>query len=136
MGTNLEADGRSDQDVKIRMALARKQFGSFINIWQSEEVDLGQKIALYKAGDSVLSVLVYGHTNWTLSKKVESSLFGWNSRCLALITGRDVPEECRDPTLDLVATLQARALRWAGQELRKPHCCESVVHQMLVHGTG
>ena len=30
-----------------------------------------------------------------------------------------------------MATLQARALRWAGQELRKPHC-ESVVHQMLV----
>ena len=69
MGTNLEADGRSEQDVKIRMALARKQFGSFMNIWQSEEVDLGQKIALYKAG--VLSVLVYGHTNWTLSKEVE-----------------------------------------------------------------
>jgi hypothetical protein len=129
VGTNLEADGRSEQDVKIRMALAKKQFGSFMDIWQSEEVDLDQKIALYKAG--VLSVLVYGHTNWTLSRKVESSLLGWNSRCLALITGRDIPEECRDPTLDLVATLQARALRWAGQELRKPHN-ESVVHQMLV----
>lgn len=100
-----------------------------MDIWQSEAIGLDQKIALYKAG--VLSVLVYGHTNWTLSRKVESSLLGWNSRCLALITGRDVPEECRDPTLDLVATLQARALRWAGQELRKPHS-ESVVHQMLV----
>ena len=129
VGTNLEADGSSEQDVKIRMALAKKQFGTFMDIWQSEAIGLDQKIALYKAG--VLSVLVYGHTNWTLSRKVESSLFGWNSRCLALITGRDVPEECRDPTLDLVATLQARALRWAGQELRKPHS-ESVVHQMLV----
>ena len=48
--TNLEADGRSEQDVKIRMALAKKQFGSFMDIWQSEEVDLVQKIALYKAG--------------------------------------------------------------------------------------
>jgi hypothetical protein len=87
VGTNPEADGRSEQDVKIRMALARKQFGSFMNIWQPEEVDLGQKVALYKAG--VLSVLVYGHTNWTLSRKVESSLLGWNSRsrCLALIRG-------------------------------------------------
>ena len=33
VGTNLEADGRSEQDVKIRMALARKQFVSFMDTW-------------------------------------------------------------------------------------------------------
>ena len=129
VGTNLEADGGSEQDVKIRMALAREQFGSFMHIWQSEDVDLEQKLRLYKAG--VLSILAYGHTNWTFTRKIEGSLLGWNSRCMALITGREISVECRDPTLDLVSTLQARALRWAGQELRKPHS-ESVVHQMLV----
>ena len=56
---------------------------------------------------------------------------GWNSRCMAVITGREIAEECRYPTIDLVAVLRARSLRWAGKELRKaPE--ESLVHQMLV----
>ena len=38
VGTNLEADGSSEQDVKIRMALAKKQFGTFMDIWQSEVI--------------------------------------------------------------------------------------------------
>ena len=37
---------------------------------------------------------------------------------LARITGRTVAEECRHPSLDLVAWLQARQLRWVGQVLR------------------
>jgi hypothetical protein len=50
---------------------------------------------------------------------------------MAVITNREIAEECRYPTIDLVAVLRARSLRWAGRELRKaPE--ESLVHQMLV----
>ena len=68
---------------------------------------------------------------WTLNAKLQSTIKGWNSRCMAVIIGREIAEECRYPTIDLVAVLRARSLRWAGRELRKaPE--ESLVHQMLV----
>ena len=129
LGSNFEADGNSTQDVKTRMAVAKKQFGSFMHIWLSNKIPLKQKLRLYKAG--VLSVLTFGHTIWTLNAKLQSTIKGWNSRCMAVITGREIAEECRYPTIDLVAVLRARSLRWAGRELRKaPE--ESLVHQMLV----
>ena len=42
VGTNLEADGRPEQDVKIRMALARKQFEIGIDIDDSSETSENQ----------------------------------------------------------------------------------------------
>ena len=34
------------------------------------------------------------------------------------MTGRSIAEECRSPTLDLLAWLRGRRLRWAGHVLR------------------
>ena len=34
------------------------------------------------------------------------------------MTGRSIAEECRSPTLDLLAWLRSRRLRWAGHVLR------------------
>ena len=54
-----------------------------------------------------------------------------NARCLAVITGREISQEHRHPTFDLIAKLGARRLKWAGQILRlEPE--DSLVHQMLV----
>ena len=60
---------------------------------------------------------------------------GWDARCLALAattcTGREIPQEHRHPTFDLIAKLRARRLKWAGQILRQePE--DSLVHQVLV----
>ena len=65
LGSNFEADGNSTQDVKTRIAVAKKQFGSFMHTWLSNKIPLKQKLRLYKAG--VLSVLTFGHTNWILN---------------------------------------------------------------------
>ena len=60
--------------------------------------------------------LTFGHTNWTLNAKLQSTIKGWNSRCMAVITNREIAEECRYPTIDLVAVLRARSLRWDGRD--------------------
>ena len=91
------------------MAVAKKQFRSFMHMWLSNKIPLKQKLTLYKAG--VLSVLTFGHTNWTLNAKLQSTIKGWNSICMAVITDREVVEEYRHPTIDLVAVLRARSLR-------------------------
>ena len=64
-----------------------------------------------------------------MPQKLEDSLRGWNTRCLAVITGREISQEHRPPTFDLIAKLRARRLKWAGQILRRePE--DSLIHQV------
>ena len=127
--SNFEADGDCEQDVKIRMAIAKTTFGKLMEIWKAEEVPLKQKLRLY--GSAVISIVSFGFETWEMPPKLEASLRGWNARCLAAITGREISQEHRHPTFDLTAKLRARRLKWAGQILRsEPE--DSIVHQVLV----
>ena len=88
-----------------------------------------QKLKLFSAG--VVSVLTHGHESWTMHPKILTSLTNWCARCLAVITGRSIPDEHRHPSFDLVAKLRARRLRWAGQVLRQD-TEQSLVKQVLL----
>ena len=84
---------------------------------------------LYSA--AVISIVSFGFDTWEMPQKLEDSLRGWNARCLATITGREISQEHRHPTFDLIAKLRARRLKWAGQILRlEPE--GSLVHQVLM----
>jgi hypothetical protein len=129
LGSNFEADGDCEQDVKIRMAIAKSTFGKLMEIWKAPEISLKQKLRLYNA--AVISIVSFGFETWEMPQKLEDSLRGWNARCLAAFTGREISQEHRQPTFDLIAKLRARRLKWAGQILRQePE--DSLVHQMLV----
>ena len=129
LGSNFEADGDCEQDVKIRMAIAKTTFGKLMEIWKAEEISLKQKLRLYSA--AVISIVSFGFDTWEMPQKLEDSLRGWNARCLATITGREISQEHRHPTFDLIAKLRARRLKWAGQILRQePE--DSLVHQVLM----
>ena len=129
LGSNFEADGDCEQDVKIRMAIAKSTFGKLMEIWKAPEISLKQKLRLYSA--AVISIVSFGFETWEMPQKLEDSLRGWNARCLAAITGREISQEHRHPTFDLIAKLRARRLKWAGQILRlEPE--DSLVHQVLM----
>jgi hypothetical protein len=129
LGSNFEADGDCEQDVKIRMAIAKSTFGKLMEIWKAPEISLKQKLRLYSA--AVISIVSFGFETWEMPQKLEDSLRGWNARCLAAITGREISQEHRQPTFDLIAKLRARRLKWAGQILRlEPE--DSLVHQVLI----
>ena len=76
------------------------------------------KIQLYRS--AVVSTLAHGYEAWDLTPKMMISLNGWNSRCIAFITGREIRIEAgrRGQTFDLVADLRIRRLRWVGHVLR------------------
>ena len=61
---------------------------------------------------------MYGCEAWWLVELMMRSLNGWNLRCLHLINGRSYREEAVEPSLDLVALVRARRLRWLGHVLR------------------
>ena len=116
LGFVAQADGSREHAVVVRMAQARSSFGKLRHIWKSKSLSLKAKLQVYQSG--VCSVLVYGHEAWKLTSKVVKMLRGWNARCLAQISGRDVPEECRNPSFDLISTLRVRRLRWVGHVIR------------------
>ena len=121
LGFMMQADGNREHAVVTRMGQARSSFGKLRHIWKSSCLSLKAKLQLYQSG--VCSVLVYGNEAWKLTSKVAKMLRGWNARCLAQISGRDVPEECRSPSFDLLAALRVRRLRWVGCVLRKADGC-------------
>ena len=111
------------------MAIAKSTFGKLMEIWKAEEISLKQKLRLYSA--AVISIVSFGFETWEMPQKLEDSLRGWNARCLAVITGREISQEHRHPTFDLIAKLRARRLKWAGQILRQePE--DSLVRQVLM----
>lgn len=57
---------------------------------------LDVKLQLYES--AVVSVLIYGCEGWWLTPELLQSLNGWNSRCLARITGRSFRDEAVSPS--------------------------------------
>ena len=43
----------------------------------------------------------------------------WNARRVAFILDKEIREEYKTPTFDLVARIRARRLKWAGELLRR-----------------
>ena len=111
MGSNFEADGDCEQDIKIRMAIAKSTFGKLMKIWKAKEISLKQKLKLQHTAVAVISVVSFGFETWEMPQKLEGSLRGWNARCLAVITGREIPQEHRHPIFDLIAKLRAKRLK-------------------------
>ena len=67
---------------------------------------------------AIISVLTYGCSGWELTPELLRFLNGWNGKRVAFITEREIPEECRDPTFDLVARIKLQRMKHARDTLR------------------
>ena len=128
LGHTFQADGDPHRAAVIRMGIARERFGKMLNVWESRVLQEAQKIALYERG--VLSVLLYGCEAWILDDRLQRMLRGWNSRCLHRITGRGFREECVEPTMDIIAKVRGRRLKFLGHVLRRED--SSLLKQVLL----
>ena len=101
-----------------RMTQSKARFRQLHEVWRSKILNKKLKIQLYRS--AVISILVYGHEAWDLTPTMMITLNGWNSRCVALITGREIRQEAgrMGQTFDLVADLRVRRLKWVGHVLR------------------
>ena len=116
LGYVASADGNIMTPIQERMKKAAFRYSSLGHIWKSQEIGTALKLRLYAA--AVLSVLIYGCEAWVMTDKVCRSICGWNSRRVAFITDREIRDEFKDPTYDLVARIRLRRLDWAGELLR------------------
>jgi hypothetical protein len=106
------ADGDMGLGREMRMEQAADRFRQLGNVWNSSKLSVGLKLRLYEAG--VVSVLVYGCECLDLTMKVATSLRAWNARRMSMITSKEIREEYKQPSFDLLGCARARRLKWAG----------------------
>ena len=102
--------------VKHRLAQADNAVKQGYSVFSNNKATPKLKRRLYISG--VTSVLRYGSETYTLSEKAENALRQFNARSLARITGREIVEEYRAPTYDLVHEIHKTRARWLGHILR------------------
>ena len=118
LGARMQCDGADDADVRHRMAIAQTTFGSLSNIWTDHRLSRALKPRTYQL--AVCSTLTHASEAWTLTEQVMSSLNGFNSRCLHVITGQDYRVTATAPEYDLLRAIRQRRFRYLGHILRMP----------------
>ena len=78
----------------------------------------------------MISVLIYRQEAWRLDSNLLRSINGFNSRCLARITGREIRDEATDATFDLCLYLRSQRLRYLGHVLRSDE--SSMVRKVIL----
>ena len=109
----------TDTDINTRLAKAGTAIDRLLVIWKSDLTDK-MKRSFFQA--SVVSILLYGCTTWTLTKSMEKKLDGNFTRMLGAILNKSWRQH---PTKQLVyshlplvtKTIKIRRTRHAG------HCC-------------
>ena len=119
LGHLFQADGDPAHAVEVRAGMAKTTFNRLHEFWASSILDQKTKLRLYKC--AVWSKLTYGNAAWKLTDTMCQFLNGWNSRCLARITGRSEEEEARQPLeeCNLVVFVRKQRFEWVGHTLRR-----------------
>ena len=69
LGSNINSDGRSTQEIHLRIGIASGIMGRLSNVWQQSRLSLATKLRAYNS--LVLSILLYGCETWTILKSEE-----------------------------------------------------------------
>ena len=81
-----------------------------------KKLNVKVKIRLYKS--AVCSIVRYGSDGYSLDATARRRLKDFNAKRLAVITGRSIEAENRNPSYDLVNDVRLARLKWLGHILR------------------
>ena len=124
LGQNITTDGKTDDEIKTRIAVARLRFSELSNILTSQSTQLGTRIRLLKC--YVHSVLLYGSETWTITKTSERKIKAfemWTYRRMARISWKERKtnkEVCDALGLEtnLLKEMKSRKLKYFGHVKR------------------
>ena len=80
LGSVVNKDGGTDEDIKSRINKARHAFNTLCPIWNSSVLSLHNKIRIFNT--NVKSVLLYGSETWRTTKSNIHKLQTFINRCL------------------------------------------------------
>ena len=133
LGQQTTQDGKSDEEVKIRIGMAKSRFISMSETLTSRNISFGLRILLVKC--YILSVLLYGSETWTLNANLVHRIEAfemWIYRRMGRIswTERKTNNEvCRILNVkpSLLNTIQKRKLQYFGHITRHNTICKDIL---------
>ena len=122
----------TEEDIKTRLAKAWTAINSLSIIWKSDLTDK-MKRSFFQA--AVTSILLYGCTTWTLTKRLEKKLDGNYTRMLRAILNKSWQQHPsrHQPYGHLPPDMQGRTHKWC--TLMDPHTwpCKSRTTSTNIH---
>ena len=134
LGSIINSQGGTDEDVKSRIGKARTAFVMLRNIWNSTKLQTRTKLRFFNS--NVKAVLLYGSETWrttkATTKRIQTFINGCLRRILHIhwpetITNKDLWE--RTGQIAAEEEIKRRRWRWIGHTLRKQQ--DSITRQAL-----
>lgn len=133
LGQQITVDGKSENEIKIRIGTARTCFTSMSSLLTSRHISFQLRLRLVQC--YVYSVLLYGSETWTLTKSLEKKIEAfemWIFRRLGKISWTEKKtnqEVCTmlnvKPTL--LRTIKSRKLQYFGHIKRHDSICKNIM---------
>ena len=124
LGSTVSTQGRTDQDLRIRIGKAARVFNTLRRIWRPTKLSLNTKLCIDNS--NVKSVLLYGYETWRVLKSSMAKIQVFVNRCLRQILGVRWYDRLRNEELwrgtaqePIVQQIKKRKWRWLGHTLRK-----------------
>ena len=120
LGTIFTADARQKYDLKTRVAKAFTRCGELRNVLDAPKQPVNRPETPPLPGSCVFDSYLRLRNVETHPPPVMRQINGANSRMLARITGKTIPQEARPMTcsFNLVKAIRKRRLKWLGDILR------------------
>ena len=124
LGSVVNTDGGTDEDIKSRINKARHAFNTLRPIWNSSALSLHNKISIFNT--NVKSVLLYGSETWRTTKSNTHKLQTFINRCLRniinirwtdVISNADPWDKTGQSPIEV--KIKKRKWGWIGHTLRK-----------------
>ena len=125
LGSVVNKDGGTDEDIKSRINKARHAFRTLQPIWRSSALSLHNKTRIFNS--NVKSVLLYGSETWRTTKTNSHKLQTFVNRCLRnilsirwpeVISNKDLWDKTKQSSIE--QEIKRRKWGWIGHTLRKP----------------
>ena len=144
LGSTITSDGKSDNEIRIRLAQSTSAIIRLYTIWNSKHINFKLKYKLYRS--LVLSILNYGCETWTISVAMQKKISASESKAHRKLLGIKYQDRitnvcvCNRITMllgtyePLLKTIMHRKLNWFGHVSRHDNLCKTKM-QGYVEGT-
>ena len=123
LGSKINNEGRSSEDIRVRIGKANAAFGQMSNFMRSKGVQNKTKLKIYNA--TIVPVLLYGSETWQMKAKDSQKLNAFHRKCIRKILGISYLDKIRNVEVmkksgmrEMTDMIRERRLKWFGHVAR------------------
>lgn len=139
LGSMLTSDGRSDQEIKRRIVIAKEAFNKKKTTFTNTHISTSTKLRILRC--YIWSILLYGCETWTISnnmqKRLQATEMWFLRRMLKISWGDRITNEevltRANTKRTMMATIKSRKIKFLGHVMRR-NCIENLTITGKIEG--